>query len=395
MIDRRWETVAGVEEMPLDAAHRRILAADIAAPIAVPAADNSAVDGYALRHADLGHGKETRLKLVGTSAAGHLFAGGLGKGEAVRIFTGAVIPEGADTIAMQEDARRDGEAVFLPSELRVGANIRRAGEDIAPGACVFGAGRALDAADIGILASLGIARVPVRKKLRVAVFSTGDELALPGAARRNGQIYDANRPMLIALLANLGVDATDLGILADNRKTVEAALRDASGKYDAVVGSAGMSVGDEDHVRPALEALGEIDFWKIAIKPGKPIGVGRVGKAAFFGLPGNPVALVVAFVTVVRPALMRLAGAVAKPVRGFPVVADFTMHRRTGRREFLRATLQEDAAGRLTARSYPRGGSGILSSITGSDGLLDIREDVADIAPGMSLSFIPFAALGL
>jgi molybdopterin molybdotransferase len=253
----------------------------------------------------------------------------------------------------------------------------------------------LGPAEIGVLASIGIGEIPVRMPLSVAVFSTGDELrdgAVPLAA---GQIHDSNRPALLAMLKSLGVAATDMGILPDRRDVIAARLGEAAQGHDAVICSAGMSVGDEDHVKAAVRSLGALDFWSVAIKPGRPIAVGRIGVAPFFGLPGNPVAMIVTFQMIVRPALLRLAGAQAVHPRRFPVTADFQLQRRPGKREFLRCSLQEGEGHSLLARRFERGGSGVLSSVADSEGLLEVPEDIAEILPGMTLPFIPFSSLGL
>jgi molybdopterin molybdotransferase len=354
------------------------------------------LDGYAFRHADLsdcGHGG-TRLDVVGTSAAGHPYTSAIRPGEAVRIFTGAVMPYGSDTVAAQEETEVAGRSVMIPGGLRPGENRRVAGEDIAWGSVTLSAGERLGPAAIGLLASLGLATVVTRRPLRVAVFSTGDELRDGGDALRPGAIYDSNRPVLLAMLAGLGVVATDLGILPDDRETIRARLGDAARGHDAVICSAGMSVGDEDHVKAAVVGLGGLDFWSVAIKPGRPVAVGHIADTPFFGLPGNPVAMVVTFAMIVRPALLRLAGATPREPRRFPVTADFTMRHGPGKREFLRCTLHDDG-GRLLARRFARNGAGILSSITGSEGLLELAETIVEIAPGMTFPFIPFSALGL
>ena len=393
-VARRFGPATGIETVALDSALGRILAADMVAPLAVPAADNSAVDGYAVRHADLEPQGETRFYIAGIAAAGRPYADKIGAGETVRIFTGAILPEGADTVVPQEDATAAGSQMIVPAGLRLGDNRRLAGEDMAAGSCVLRAGDRLGPAALGILASLGFGAVSVRSALRVAVFSTGDELRPAPAPIGRGQIHDSNRPVLLAMLKTLGIAATDLGILPDKADIIRARLGEAARDHDAVICSAGMSVGDEDHVKSAVRAQGALDFWSVAIKPGRPVAIGRIGDTPFFGLPGNPVAMVVTFAIIVRPALLLLAGARPRPPRRFPVTADFAVSRRTGKREFLRCIL-DDAGGVLLARKFPRGGSGVLSSIAGSEGLLEIAEDIAEIAPGRILPFIPFSALGL
>ena len=389
-----YEPVTNIETVALGAGLGRILATDIVAPIAVPAADNSAVDGYAFRHADLA-AAQTKLRVAGIAAAGHPYLQDVIAGEAVRIFTGAVIPPGADTIAPQEDVSVAGALVTVPSGLRPGENRRRAGEDIAKGARIRSTGERLGPAEIGVLASVGVAELAVRAPLRLAVFSTGDELREAAVPLGVGQIYDSNRPVLLAMLKGLGIAATDLGILPDRQTVIADHLAEAARSHDAVICSAGMSVGDEDHVKAAVRSLGSLDFWSVAIKPGRPIAIGRIGAVPFFGLPGNPVAMIVTFLTIVRPALLRLAGAEARSPRRFPVTADFHLTRRPGKREFLRCTLHDGDGHAVLARRFARGGSGVLSSVADSDGLLEVAEDIAEITPGTTLPFIPFSSLGL
>jgi molybdopterin molybdotransferase len=389
-VERAFGPVTNAETIPLGKAMGRILAADIVAPIAVPGADNSAVDGYAFRHVD----RARPLAVVGTAAAGHPYAKPVGQNEAVRIFTGAIMPEGADTVAPQEVAVVSGATLTVP-DLKQGANCRKAGEDIAAGTRIRKLGERLDPAKIGVIASVGIPKVTARTPLRVAVFSTGDELREGGVPLGPGQIYDSNRPVLMAMLESLGIAATDLGILPDRQDIIAARLSEAAGTHHAVVCSAGMSVGDEDHVKAAVRSLGGLDFWSVAIKPGRPIAVGRIGATPFFGLPGNPVAMIVTFQAIVRPALLRLAGAAHCEPRRFPVTADFSLTRRPGLHEFLRCTLHEGKGHSLLARRFARGGSGVLSSVADGEGLLEVAGNVAEIAPGMTLPFIPFSSLGL
>jgi molybdopterin molybdotransferase len=395
-----YSPVTAIETVPLAAACDRVLAAAVVAPIAVPASDNSAVDGYAFRHTDLGRAP---LKIAGTAAAGHPYLYEIAVGEAVRIFTGGIMPLGADTVVPQENVSVTGRSAVIPPDIRIGENRRRAGEDIEQGATILSAGTRLGPAAVGLLASVGIAEVAVRARLRVAVFSTGDELRGDAGALEHGQIHDSNRPVLLALLGRIGIAATDLGILPDREDIIRTRLADAARTHDAVICSAGMSVGDEDHVKSAVRSLGALDFWSVAIKPGRPIAVGQIsptGPASatatpFFGLPGNPVAMIVTFLVIVRPALLRLSGADASAPRRFPVTADFHLPRTAGKREFLRCTLHDMDGSGPRARRFERGGAGVLSSVADSEGLLEIGEDVAGIEPGQSLPFIPFSSLGL
>lgn len=394
LIASRCQPAGPVETVPLQDADSRILAEDIVAPIAVPPADNSAVDGYAFRHADLPATGPGSFAVVGISAAGRPFSGQVGPGQAVRIFTGAVPPAACDTIAMQEDVSRDGDRLAIPAGLVANANLRRAGEDVQAGATILMAGTPLSPVEIGLLAAVGLAAVPVRRRLRVAVFSSGDELTQPGEALRPGAVYDANRPMLLALLARLGMRASDLGVLPDGQPAIRAALADAAAGHDAVLTSAGVSVGDEDHVRAAVLSLGALDFQGVAIKPGRPMTAGHVSGVPFFGLPGNPVAMMVNFLLLVRPGLLSLAGAKVEPPRRIPVVAAFSAIGGPGRREFLRVKLGS-SEGKSIAMPCGRGGSAILSSLAACDGLVELDETTSEIIPGATVSFIPLAELGL
>jgi molybdopterin molybdotransferase len=387
----RYTPVTAVETVPLNLARGRALAADVVAPVSVPPLDNSAVDGWAVRHEDL----PGRLRTIGRAAAGHPFTGSVGPGEAVRIFTGALMPAGADTAVMQEDAREDGAFVVLPAGLKPGSNRRRAGEDMRAGDVVLRAGCRLGAAELGLLAALGLGRVATRAPLLVAIFSNGDELAEPGATAASGRIYDSNRPMLRAALGGFGCTVEDLGILPDRRDAIEASLLRAAAHAGAIVSSAGMSVGEEDHVRHAVTGHGELDFWSLAIKPGRPIAIGRVGAAPFFGLPGNPVAALLTLLLVVRPALQQLGGYTVGPPLRVPVVASFDWKKKRGRREFLRAHLVQRADGTLIATRFPRDGAGILTSVVEADGVVELVETVEAVTEGDVVPFLSWRELGL
>lgn len=389
----RARTVVGRETAALRAAAGRVLAADIVAARSVPPHDNVAVDGYAVRHADLADGGETRLHLAGRAAAGKPMEGTVAPGTAARVLTGAPMPAGADTVFMQEDVRVDGNDVVVPPGLKRGANSRKAGEDIRTGTTVLKAGSRLRAQDVGLVASLGLVEVPVFARLRVAVFSTGDELREPGAEAPAGAVYDANRFALMGMLERAGFSVTDLGILADRRETIAAALADAAQAHDAVVTSGGMSTGDEDHVRAAVGMQGEIHFWRLAIRPGRPVAFGTVAGKAFVGLPGNPVAMAVTFLRFARPMLLRLAGADEAPPLSFRVRTGFAVKKKEGRREWLRARLERAADGTPTARRFPRDGAGILTSLVESDGLVELAEEVTDLPEGASVDFLPWSEL--
>lgn len=377
-----------VEEVALDDCLGRILAEDVVSALAVPPHDNSAMDGYAFAAAGLP--ADGRLRRVGRSAAGHPFAGTVAAGECIRILTGAVVPGSVDTVAMQEDCVVDGDMVTVPTTLKAGANCRPAGEDVAQGATVLGAGRRLRPQDIGLAAAVGRTRLRVHAPLRAAVFSTGDEINMPGTPLPPGGIYDSNRYTAGALLRSLGARVTDLGILADDRAAIAAALEGAAADHDVILTSGGVSVGDEDHVKAAVQSLGALHFWRLAIKPGKPVALGDVRGKTFIGLPGNPVAVMVVFLLLARPLLLRLMGAADTRPATLPVRADFAFRHKTGRREWLRARL-ERRDGVLWAAKYPSESSGVLSSMTWADGLVAVPEDMGDVAPGDVLDYLPFS----
>jgi molybdopterin molybdotransferase len=399
LIATRVTPVAEVEEVALDAALGRVIAADVTAGDDLPSFDNSAVDGFAVRHADLAADRETTLIVADRVMAGHAAAHALAPGEAVRIFTGAPMPVGADTVFMQEDCRREGNKVVVPPGLERGANARFAGEDVAKGAVMLPAGRRLTAADVALAAAQGHTRLAVRRRLRVAVFSTGDEVVEPGAPRPIAAIYDANRHLLRALLDRFGAIVTDLGILRDNPVSLQAAIKRAAADHDLVITSGGVSTGEADHVRAALEGIGRLVFWRVAIKPGRPVAMGvipgeRAGHAAAFaGLPGNPAAVYVTFVRVVWPLLLRLAGAEARAPIALPVRATFAYRKRKGRREYVRVTLRHAADGVVEAVKFPRDGAGVITSLTETDGLVELGEEVAEVTPGMVVKFLSYAAL--
>ena len=380
---------AGTTCVPLVAAVGRVLAHDVAAPIDLPPADNSAVDGFAVYFDDLASDAPTTLPVHGRTPAGAAAAGTLPRGQAQRIFTGAMMPDGPDTVMMQEDCALAASCVTVQPGIRRGANRRLAGEDIARGTIALCAGRRLMPPDIGLLAALGLEAVEVRTPLRVTLFSTGDEIATPPAPLRPGQVYDANKPMLAALLHRLGADVHDGGVLPDAPAATEAALRAAAGSADLVITSGGVSAGEEDHVRAAIEAVGALAFWRVAIKPGRPVALGVLDGTPLLGLPGNPVAALVTFMAIGRPLLDRLAGATYQPPPRFAVRSGFTYRKKPGRREYVRVTLDPDG----TARRYPKEGAGILTSLTESDALLELPEEMTVLAPGDAAPCIPLGLL--
>ena len=395
LLAARVTAVAGSERVALAAASGRVLAEDLVAPLAVPPHDNSAVDGYALRHADLAAEGDTRLPVGGRAAAGHPLDRPLRPGEAIRIFTGAPMPAGADTVMMQEDCRVEGDQVVLRPGLKPGANRRRAGEDIQAGATVLAAGRRLRPVDVGLAASLGLTQLAVRQPLRAALFSTGDEIAEPGRPLPAGALYDANRFSVAALLRAQGVAVTDLGILPDRRDAIATALAGAAAAHDLIVTTGGVSEGEEDHVKAAVTGpdgrAGQLHLWRLAIKPGRPVALGQVDRTAFVGLPGNPAAAVVTFVALVRPLLQLLAGETPREPLAFPVEAAFAYRKKPDRQEWLRVFLERAADGRWQARKFPREGAGILTSLSETDGFAPLAETVTDVRPGDRLDFIPYS----
>ena len=399
LIETRITPVAETEEVALRDARARVLRRDVVAGLALPPFDNSAVDGFAVRHADLAGTGETRLAVVDRVQAGAAAGRPLGAGEAIRIFTGAPMPAGADTVFMQEDVRLDGDGVVVPSGLKRGANRRLAGEDIARGAIALPAGRRLAARDLALAAAIGVTALPVRRRLRVALFSTGDEVVEPGAPLGPSAIYDANRYLLAGLLMNFGADVTDLGILADDPEKLRQALRKAAAGHDLVLTSGGVSTGEADHVRSAVEAIGRLVFWRVAIKPGRPVAMGVIPgeapgtSAAFAGLPGNPAAVFVTFVRVVRPLLLRLAGASPSPFVPLPVRATFAYRKRSGRREYVRVALRTAPDGVVEALKHAQEGAGVITSLTETAGLVELPEDVTTVEPGSTVGFLSYAAL--
>ncbi len=383
--------VTEAETVPLRAAGRRILAADVVAGRTVPPHDNAAVDGYAVFFDDLSPDGETRLPVTGRIAAGHPLGRPARRGEALRIFTGAVMPEGPDTVMMQEDCRVEGDDVVIMAGIKRGANWRSAGEDVQAGATILHAGHRLRPQDVGLAASVGLSELAVYRPLRAAVFSTGDELCEPGTDAPDGTIYDSNRYVLMALLEAQGCAVTDLGILPDDAATVRAALADAARGHDVLFTSGGVSVGEEDHVKAAVEAEGSLHFWRLAIKPGRPLALGQVGRVPFVGLPGNPVAVMVTFLRFARPLILRLAGCTEVVPLIYRLRADFDHKKKRDRREWVRARLVTSDDGALVAVKFPRDGAGILSSLVEADGLVELPEGMTHLERGTMVDFLPFA----
>lgn len=384
----RARPLAEFETVALTNAQGRVLAAPQTSSITVPPLDNSAMDGYAVRVADVSVG--IRLPVSQRIAAGQVGAP-LQPGTAARIFTGAPIPQGADAVLMQEDCTADGENVVVNKLPHPHENIRNAGEDIVAGAEILPAGTRLGPAEMGLAASVGLNELPVFTRLKVACFFTGDELVTPGQPLAPGQIYNSNRYTLTGLVNGLGCELIDMGIVPDTLEATTEAVRHAASVADVVVTSGGVSVGEADYVKTAVEALGKIEMWKVAMKPGKPIVYGRVNDADFIGLPGNPVSAFVTFCLFVRPFLLKRMGAANVLYKAFPVKAGFAWTRPGLRREFLRARLETDAHGAV-AQLFRSQSSGVLTSCTWADGLIDI-EIGQTVQPGDWVRFIPFTEL--
>lgn len=386
----RVPPITETERVAITAADGRVLAHPLFAPIDLPPFDNSAVDGWAVAHADLAADGPTLMPTAGRIAAGHGAEHAAVAGTAVRIFTGAPMPEGCDTVFMQEDVAvlADGR-VSLPPGLKKAANARPRGEDIARGTEALPAGRRLDPRDVALAAALGVAEIEVIRRPRVAVFSTGDEIVEPGRPLPPASLYDSNRFSLMAMLKRAGCAVTDLGILEDEVGETAARLAAAARDHDLVVTSGGVSTGEEDHVKAAIGQRGSMVFWRLAIKPGRPVAMGVVDGTAFVGLPGNPVAVFVTWAHVLRPVVAALSGAVIAPAPRQDVIVAFDYRKKAGRREYVRVSL-DVVDGHLLARKYPIDGAGVLTSLTRTDGLVELSEETTVINAGEVVPFLDY-----
>ena len=385
--------VRGIEKIAIREALNRILAEDIRSRINVPSGTNSAMDGYAVNSADIPSESTAGLNVLGTAWAGKPFDGIVTSGNCVRIMTGAIMPEGADTVIIQEDVQADGSGIRIDGSTRKGDNVRQAGEDIAIGDLILTEGRRLNPADIGLIASLGIAEVSVVRRLRVAFFSTGDELRSIGETLSDGAIYDSNRYTLHGMLERMGTDIIDMGVIKDDLEALEEAFAIAAANADVLITSGGVSVGEADYIKEILAKLGQVDFWKVAIKPGRPLAFGHVGDAVFFGLPGNPVSVMVTFYEFVMPALRKMIGEDDTGILTLKARCDSRLKKRPGRVEYQRGILRSDDDGNLVVAKTGAQGSGILTSMSQANCFIILPIDSSGIEPGMYVDIQPFSGL--
>lgn len=385
--------IQAVEPVPIEEASGRLLADDLISQIDVPAHDNAAMDGYSMAWSDLHPQAETSLLVVGEAFAGQAYAGAVTRGSAVRIMTGAVMPDGHDTVVPQEHARREADRVWVPAGQLSGQNRRLRGEDLECGKPALSAGQLLGPAEVGLLASLGMNRVTVRRRLRVAILSTGDELQAPGSSLRSGQIYDSNRFTLAVMLAQIGIEVIDMGIVRDDPQALEQALTHAADRADAIISSAGVSVGEADFTRAVMARLGQVDFHTIAMRPGRPLAFGRIGQALYFGLPGNPVAVMMTFLFLVRDALLILAGGRPTPLPAIAARAAGPIRKRAGRTEYQRAHWAVGADGLPEVTLMPNQGSAVLSSMSQADCIVVLEHDRPSVAAGEWVRCVPLRLL--
>lgn len=387
------EPVRAAETVDIRSALGRILAEDITSPINVPSGTNSAMDGYALNAADIPDQGQAELQLAGTALAGSPWQHEVSRGECVRIMTGAIMPPGTDTVVMQEHVQVGEQVVRIDHTVQAGSNVRQAGEDIATGDTVLTGGTEITPADIGLIASLGLAEIRVCRRLNVAFFSTGDELRSIGETLDAGEIYDSNRYTLFGMLQRLGVEINDMGVIRDDPDALKEAFEKGAADADILITSGGVSVGEADYVRDILQSVGEINFWKVAMKPGRPLAFGRINNCHFFGLPGNPVSVMVTFYQFVQPAIKHLMGAeVIEPIQ-FSVVCQSRLKKKPGRVEYQRGILSRDENGQLTVRKTGMQGSGILRSMAQANCFIILPMECGQVEPGTEVNVQPFFGL--
>ena len=390
-LSRLAEPVLEYESLDLFQSLGRVLAQDLVSPISVPAHDNSAMDGYAFRGTALSPDQVLKLKVVGTALAGVAWRGDLGPEECLKIMTGAVMPNGLDTVAPQELVTIQGEYISIPPGiLRLGDNRRFKGEDLTEGQAALLKGEHISAAALGLVASLGIKQVPVYRRLKVAYFSTGDEILSLGEPPREGAVYDSNRYTVFGMLTKLGCEVIDLGVIRDEPALLEAAFAEAAGRCDAIITSGGVSVGEADFTKAMMKKLGDVAFWKIAMRPGRPMAVGRIGNALLFGLPGNPVAVMVTFLAFVRPALLRMMGSIAPSPPFLKAQSLESLRKKPGRTEYQRGIVSNAADGSLTVRTTGNQGSGVLSSMVQANGLIVLHHQQGHVSIGDTVDVMMF-----
>jgi molybdopterin molybdotransferase len=400
ILKERLRPVVGTETVALADAAGRIAARPLTAPRAIPWHTNAAVDGYAFAFAHYDPARGSRLQVAGRAAAGHALAHAVGEGEAARIFTGAVMPEGVDTVVMQEDVTLvtsgGDQLVEIPAGVKSGANRRLAGEDVTAGTALISPGDLLRPQDIAAIAASGYGAVECFSRPKVGIISSGDEIIRAGSPFEPGKVYDANAPMLAALIRLAGAECEDLGIMPDKAEAVAERLRQAAQRFDVLITTGGASRGEEDHLVKTLDAIGKLRMWQLAIKPGRPMAFGQLGDCVVLGLPGNPVAVFVCFLLYARPLIAALGGGKWREPRRFHLPAAFSLgKRKTGRREFWRGRIVEGEDGGLAVTKFERDGSGLITSLRQSDGLIEIPEDVPAVAAGDPVDFIPYAEFGI
>lgn len=387
------QPVTGFEKVALRSALNRVLYHDVISGIEVPSHTNAAMDGYAVREDDLPSKGTSGLSVIGTALAGNPFTGVVNAKECVRIMTGAPMPSGTDTVVMQEHTTQSGDQIQIDARHKPGQNVRQAGEDIGKGQTVLTTGRSLTPADLGLLASLGIGEIEVFRNIRVAFFSTGDELRSIGQRLEAGSVFDSNRYTLHGMLTRIGVEPIDMGVIKDRRKDTFAAFSEAAKSADVIITSGGVSVGEADYVKECLEELGQISFWKVAMKPGRPLAFGRIGDAWFFGLPGNPVSVMVTFYMFVQPALRRLMGESETTPLLLQARSNSKLRKKAGRTEYQRGVLNHDESGRLTVSKTGSQGSGILTSMSNANCFIILPLEAESIEPGSDVTVLPFSAI--